>query len=89
MSVRLGCYRIVSTVRGDRAYWVKNLIKQPRARYFVGGKARKADAIVVIDGEVAVGQRSYKRGLSALVAMLSTCAKHGMVFVVLDRAEDR
>lgn len=83
VSFRVGGYRIVSTVRGDRSFWVKNLVKQPAVSYFLGGKRRQANAIVLMDGEHASEERSYSRFLGGLVALLSTRAKNGLAIVIL------
>ncbi len=46
-SFRLGRYRIVSTARGDRSFWVKNLLKEPKVSYYLGGKRRESNAFVI------------------------------------------
>jgi deazaflavin-dependent oxidoreductase (nitroreductase family) len=83
VSFRIGRYRIVSTVRGDRSFWVKNLVKKPSVSYFLGGKRRQADAIVLMDGEAAAGEASYPRFLSGLVKLLSNRARNGVAIVIL------
>ena len=52
LSVAAGPYRVVSTVRGDRSFWVKNLVNEPRVTYFISGQPRAAQALVITDGEV-------------------------------------
>ena len=32
-SIGLGRYRIVSTVRGDRSFWIRNLQKEPKGSF--------------------------------------------------------
>ena len=49
-SLRLGRYRVVSTARGNRSFWVKNLLRQPRVSYYVGGRIRASRAIVIAEG---------------------------------------
>ncbi|MEM8563045.1 MAG: nitroreductase/quinone reductase family protein [Pseudomonadota bacterium] len=51
LAMRLGSFVFVTTARGQRSFWVKNLIKQPRTRYFRGGKPRDAKAFVVAPGK--------------------------------------
>ena len=46
VAIRLGGYVFVSTVRGDRSFWVKNLVKKPRVQYYLGGKPRQAKAFI-------------------------------------------
>ena len=52
----LGDCLLVSTVRGRRSHWVKNLIAQPDVRYWRGGRAQAATAYVAApDGTAAPG----------------------------------
>lgn len=50
-AMRLGKYVFVSTVRGERSFWVKNLQKQPRTRYFRGGREHETKAFVIAPGK--------------------------------------
>ena len=43
LATRLGRYVFISTVRGNRSFWVKNLQKDASARYYLGGKAIEAE----------------------------------------------
>ena len=61
----LGDCLLVSTVRGRRSHWVKNLIAQPDVRYWSGGRAQAARAYVAApDGAGAPGE------LPAAVALI-------------------
>lgn len=51
VAMRLGSYVFVTTARGERSFWVKNLIKKPRTRYFRGGKPRETKAFVIAPGK--------------------------------------
>jgi deazaflavin-dependent oxidoreductase (nitroreductase family) len=66
-AMRLGKYVFVSTVRGERSFWVKNLQKQPRTRYFRGGREHETKAFVIAPG------RRYKRpkSLPPLIGLLT------------------
>jgi len=82
-SVRLGRYRVVSTARGDRSFWVKNVLKQPKVSYYLGGKRRETNAIVFSGS--AAQQQSLElpliiRGLSKL---FSKYAEKGWAFAIL------
>ena len=81
--MRLGRYRLVSTARGDRSFWVKNLLKQPRVSYYLGGKRREANA-VVFAGCAAQPQSTELpliiRGLSKL---FTNYAEKGWAFAIL------
>lgn len=83
LSFRFGRFRIVSTVRGNRSFWVKNLLSQPRVDYFVGGKLRSAYALVLMDGKPVSRTEKLSGLLSPLVACLSAWARNGVAIVVL------
>lgn len=87
VSLRVGRYRIVSTVRGERSFWVKNLLQQSDVSYFLGGERRRARAIVLVDGEETTLDESCPRFLRALVALLATRARNGTAIVVLVPAD--
>ncbi|MCH8815356.1 MAG: nitroreductase family deazaflavin-dependent oxidoreductase [Chloroflexi bacterium] len=45
-------HALVGSIRADRSHWVKNLRVTPDVRYWLGGRAREATAIVLdSDGE--------------------------------------
>jgi deazaflavin-dependent oxidoreductase (nitroreductase family) len=82
-SVGLGPYRIVSTARGKRSFWVKNLVKQHRVRYYLGGRALDSDAIVIAPGKVdprAQRLHPVMRGITNIMARL---AREGWAFAIL------
>lgn len=82
-SIRLGRYRVVSTARGDRSFWVKNLQQQPRASYYVGGKRRDSD-VIVIDNEYTAAQAAVLTPLmNRLTGIFSRYAQRGWAFAIL------
>ena len=75
---------IVSTVRGERSQWLKNLAATPRVRYWRGGLAHEALAITFSPdtplpdvGDMPALLRPLVPGLAFL------CAGFGMGFAVL------
>lgn len=82
-SVGLGRYRIVSTARGRRSFWVKNLVKQPRARYYLGGRALDADAIVIAPGKVDPQEQPLNSVMRGITNLLSRLAREGWAFAIL------
>ncbi len=56
---------IVSTVRGRRSHWVKNLIAQPDVRYWRGDRPQAARAYVAAPGDIGVAG-----GLPAAVSLI-------------------
>lgn len=82
-SIGLGRYRIVSTVRGGRSFWVKNLQKQPRVRYYLGGKPRESEAIVIAPGATLPPPRALPPGLRSLATVFAGLAQRGWAFAIL------
>jgi hypothetical protein len=87
LALRLQGHVIVSTFRGDRSFWVRNLARTPRARYWLGGRPREAKA-VVIDGRRKLRIPS---GFPPLVARLAKTlhgyTRAGWAFAVLAPVE--
>ncbi len=71
LSFQVGRYRIVTTARSKRSFWVKNLVQQPRVSYFLGGKRREAEAIVFVD-------ESHLRMLKSLYQLLQMFRKRDL-----------
>ena len=68
VAAALGDCLLVSTVRGRRSHWVKNLIAQPVVRYWRGDRSQAVRAYVAApDG---VGAPADVAGLPAAVALL-------------------
>jgi deazaflavin-dependent oxidoreductase (nitroreductase family) len=81
-SLKLGRYRLISTARGKLSFWVKNLEKESRATYYVGGKQRSIEAIVVKSGaQEATG--SLPAWLRRLTGALERYTERGWTFAIL------
>ena len=83
LSFGIGRYRVVSTVRGDRSFWVRNLVKQPKVSYFLGGKRRHAKAIVLVDGQPTSDATPASPVLRKLTELLARRAKNGLAIAIL------
>jgi deazaflavin-dependent oxidoreductase (nitroreductase family) len=82
-SICLGRYRIVSTARGDRSFWVKNLLKQPKAIYYLGGKPRKSRAIVIAPGTTNKQLSGLTPMMRRLAKVFSRLSRDGWAFAIL------
>lgn len=82
-AMRLGKYVFVSTVRGERSFWVRNLQKQPRTRYYRGGKLHETRAFVVGPGKQYRRPKSLPPLIGTLTDALAGCAPSGWAFAVL------
>ncbi len=82
-SICLGRYRIVSTARGDRSFWVKNLLKQPRVKYYVGGRPRDSQAIVISPSTSEQNSQRLTPVMRKLVKIFSRLSQAGWAFAIL------
>ena len=83
VATRLGRYVFVSTFRGDRSFWVKNLQKQPRAHYFLGGRLRETKAFVIAPGKTYRRPRSLPPVIGKITDTIAGLAPEGWAFAVL------
>lgn len=70
VAVSLGDLVIVSTVRARRSQWVRNVMANPEVRYWLHGRARKARAFVIGDGERAATRHRMPLRVRAIASML-------------------
>ncbi len=82
-SIRLGRYRVISTARGQRSFWVKNLLQQPAVSYYLGGRQRESYAIVIAEGTSHPPSAELTPALRRLVNMLIRYTPTGWVFAIL------
>lgn len=83
VAIRLAGYVFVSTARGDRSLWVKNLAKKPDTRYWLGGKSRSARAFVMMPGKRYRRPGSLPKPIGKITDTLAPYTKAGWAFVVL------
>lgn len=83
VALKLGDQLLVMTARGERSFWVKNLRKQPRVRYWRGGRERAAKAFVLAPGKPFRRPTSLPRALQAVAARLNPLTKKGWAFAIL------
>ncbi len=83
VAIRLGRYVFVSTFRGERSFWVKNLVKQPRVRYYLAGKKREARAFVLKPGRRYRRPASLPAAVGAITDFLAPYTAAGWAFAVL------
>lgn len=82
-SVRLGPYRIVSTGRGERSFWVKNLRKDSKVSYWVGGKRRESNALVIAQNDQPADSETLTPFLRKVTDLISRYAREGWAFAIL------
>ena len=82
-SINLGRYRMVSTARGQRSFWVKNLLKQPVVSYYLGGRRRESHAIVITGGEPRSPSAGLPPAIRKLEKVLTQYTPKGWAFAIL------
>jgi len=82
-SFRLGRYRIVSTARGERSFWVKNLLQQPKVSYYLGGRRRDSQAIVIAEGAPQHSAAALSPVMRKLTEVFARYARSGWAFAIL------
>ena len=82
-ATRLGSHVLISTFRGERSFWVRNLVGQPHIRYYLGGRSRSADAFVINAGKDGVTTDELPASIRLITRLLRPYTKLGWVFAVL------
>jgi F420H(2)-dependent quinone reductase len=82
-SLGVGPYRVVSTARGERSFWVKNLQKTQDVRYYIGGRARSATALVISPGHSDQVSETSPALLRWLLGRLHELPLRGWAFAIL------
>jgi deazaflavin-dependent oxidoreductase (nitroreductase family) len=83
VATRLGRYIFISTFRGESSFWVKNLRKQSSVNYYLGGKARQADAFVVMPGKDYESPESLPPAITTITDFFAPYTRTGWAFAVL------
>jgi F420H(2)-dependent quinone reductase len=82
-SLGVGPYRIIRTARGERSFWVKNLQKTQDVRYYIGGRARSATALVIAPGHSDQVSEASPALLRWLLGRLRELPSRGWAFAIL------
>ena len=82
-ATRFGRFVVVATFRGDRSQWVRNLMAQPRTRYWLAGKPRDARAFVMVDGKRFRMPKSLPVPMQKVAGFLRPYTKAGWAFAIL------
>lgn len=82
-ATRLGRVILISTVRGDRSQWLRNLAVEPTLRYWLGGREHDADAIIFSPGTPLPDISALPILVRPLVPTLASLAALGMGFAIL------
>lgn len=81
-------YAVVSTFRGDRSQWLRNLAATPDARYWLGGRARECRAYIIGSDQDAVELDATPAAVRCLATSLASATKNfGWSFALLAPAK--
>ncbi len=82
-AIQLDGHVVVSTFRGERSQWVKNLSANPDVRYWLRGRPRRARALVISARRRAHGRGKLPAAVRWLVHSLVPYTYAGWAFAVL------
>ena len=82
-AVRIDGHLVVSTFRGARSQWVKNLAAHPDVRYWLRGRASNARALVISSRHRRRIPRSLPPAVRWLVHVVTPYTYAGWAFAVL------
>ncbi len=82
-ATRIGNHVFVATFRGNQSQWVRNLVAEPRIRFWLGGKPHDARAFVMHEGKRFRVPKSLPKPLQSVVRVLASYTKMGWAFAVL------
>lgn len=90
MALRLNRHVLISTYRGGRSHWIKNLRANPRVRYWLSGRPRAARAVAVATPNHSSDPEQWPLALRWMLPMLSSYVCAGWAFALLgpDEAPD-
>lgn len=81
---QLGSYLLLSTARGNRSFWVRNLQKQPQVSYYIGGQEHQGEALVIAaDSDTSL--EDLPLPLRAPGKVMQALATRGWAFALLRR----
>jgi len=75
---------LVSTLRGNRSQWIRNLATNPHARYWLGGQVREAEALVYAPNQAAPDTSRLPPAVRCVTAGLAPAVRDlGWTFALL------
>jgi deazaflavin-dependent oxidoreductase (nitroreductase family) len=85
LATRIGPHLLISTVRGDKSFWVKNLRKNGNVSYFLAAKRMEAEAVVVAPGEEFHSPTGLSPLMRTFLELLSPLTDRGWAFALLKK----
>ncbi len=88
-ATRIGSHVVIGTFRGNRSQWVRNLVAQPRVRFWLGGRVRDARAFVMHADKRFRVPRSLPPHMQSVARLLAPYTKAGWAFALLSPRPDK
>ena len=83
LATHVGDYTIVSTVRGKKSFWIRNLQQQPDISFYKGGRLRKAKSLVITSETDPQTLDSLPWAITAITNALLAGSAKGLALAVL------
>lgn len=83
LAAHLGKYTFVSTARGKRSFWVRNLQQQPDVTFHRGGKTTQATSFVVTPESGFDALDTLPPFVASIARRLARTSEKGWAFAVL------
>jgi deazaflavin-dependent oxidoreductase (nitroreductase family) len=83
LATRVGNYTFISTVRGKKSFWVRNLQKQPDISFYMGGRVKKAKSYVFTPESDFSARDALPPVIAGIANVLARRGAEGWAFAVL------
>jgi deazaflavin-dependent oxidoreductase (nitroreductase family) len=83
LATSVGNYTFISTVRGKRSFWVKNLQKQPDISFHKGGQVKQAKSFVITHETDFDAANALPTPIATFARVLAKRSNKGWAFAVL------
>jgi hypothetical protein len=83
LATSVGNYTFISTARGKRSFWVKNLQKQPDISFHKGGQVKQAKSFVITHETDFDAADALPTPIATIARVLAKRSKKGWAFAVL------
>jgi deazaflavin-dependent oxidoreductase (nitroreductase family) len=83
LATRVGKYTVVSTVRGKKSFWVKNLQKTPDISFHQGGRVKQAKSFVFTPETNFEAPSVLPAPVAAIASLVAKRSKKSWAFAVL------
>lgn len=80
-------YCLLSTFRGERSFWIRNLQARPEAILFLGGRPKAATCRALVAEGASMPEAELPGGIQRLLAALDRLASKGWAFALVELSD--